>query len=134
LTDSSQNVLAVSDPVWRETAKRARILAALADHERCSTKQVDEAGKKLKIGRAMVYRLLARFKQRRDTSSLLPTRRGRKTGGKLLKQPQERIIAQLINQVYLSKQKPSVAALHRSIALECFNAKLPIPPSGGSMS
>jgi putative transposase len=127
LTKPSQNILTVSDAVWRETARRARIIAALAEHERCSTQQVDEAAGKLKIGRAMVYRLLSRFKQSRDTSSLLPTRRGRKTGRQLLKKAQERIIADLIRNIYLSKQKPSVAALHRTIALECFNAKVPIP-------
>lgn len=75
----------------------------------------------------MVYRLLTRFKNRRDTSSILPTRPGRKPGGKLLKKPQERIIAQLIRKVYLSRQKPSIAALHRIISLECFRAQLPIP-------
>jgi hypothetical protein len=51
----------------------------------------------------MVYRLLARFRESRDTSSLLPTRPGRKTGGQMLKKAQERIISDLIRKVYLSK-------------------------------
>lgn len=127
MTESSQNILTVSGPVWRETAKRARVISDLAEMDDCTTAQVDEAASKLKIGRAMVYRLLARFKESRDTSSLLPTRPGRKTGGQMLKKAQERIISDLIRKVYLSKQKPTVAALHRTIALECFNAKVPIP-------
>jgi putative transposase len=127
LTESSKNILTVSDAVWQETARRARVIAALAEHEHCSTKQIEEAARKLKIGRAMVYRLLACFKRSPDTSSLLTTKPGRKTGGQLLKKAQEQIIADLIRKVYRSKQKPSVAALHRTIALECFKAKVPIP-------
>jgi putative transposase len=113
--------------VWRETAKRARVIARLAENERCSSEQVDAAARKLKIGRAMVYRLLARFRNNRDTSSLLPTKPGRKTGGHMLQKAQEKIIADLIREVYLSRQKLSVTALHRAIAIECFNANLPIP-------
>jgi hypothetical protein len=52
------------------------------DHQpprHCSVEEVDHhATGKLKIGRAMVYRLLARFKQNRDTSSPLTTRPSRK--------------------------------------------------------
>ena len=120
-------MLDVPDSIWRETAKRARILAALAARDRCSTQQIDDAARRLKIGRAMVYRLLARFKNRRDMSSILPTRPGRKPGGELLKKPHERIVEQLIRKVYLSRQKPSIAALHRIISLECFRSQLPIP-------
>ena len=75
----------------------------------------------------MVYRLLARFKRSQETSSLLPTRPGRKAGAHVLKNAQERIIADGIREVYLSKQRPSITALHRTIAIECFNAKVPIP-------
>jgi putative transposase len=127
LAGSPQNILAVSDAVWRATARRARVIAGLAENERCSVEEVDLAAGKLKIGRAMVYRLLARFKQNRDTSSLLPTRPGRKAGVHLLEEAQEGIISNLIQEVYLSKQKPSVAALHRTIGIECFGANLPIP-------
>lgn len=88
-----KNILTVSGAVWRETAKRARVISDLAEMDHCTTAQVDEAASKLKIGRAMVYRLLARFKKSRDTSSLLPTRPGRKTGGQRLKKAQERILS-----------------------------------------
>lgn len=103
------------------------MISDLAEIDHCATAQVDEAASKLKIGRATVYRLLAHFKESQDTSSLLPTRPGRKAGGQMLEKAQERIISDLIRKVYLSKQKPTVAALHRTIALECFNAKVPIP-------
>jgi transposase len=95
LTESSENILTVSGAVWRETTKRARVISDLAEMDHYITAQVDQAASKLNIGRSRVCRLLARFKESRDTTSLLPTRPGRKTGGQMLKKAQERIISDL---------------------------------------
>jgi putative transposase len=40
---------------------------------------------------------------------------------------QEKIVDKLIRGFYLSRQKPTVTALHRTIALECFQADVPTP-------
>ena len=82
---------------------------------------------KLKLSRASVYRLLTRFKNSREASSLLPTTPGRKRGAKELSDDQEKLIDKLIEKFYLSRQRPSVAALHRTIALECFQTKIEVP-------
>lgn len=107
--------------------KRARAFARLAEADHCTVEQIDDVAKRLKIGRAMVYRLLARFRKARETTALLPRTAGRKPGSRFLKKEQERIIEELIRRFYLTRQKPSVAALHRIIALECFNTAVPIP-------
>jgi putative transposase len=120
-------LVAVPDSVWQPTVKRAKILAELAEAERCSTEQIRWAAKKLKISRAMVYRLLARFRLSQDATSLLPSKPGRKPGSKELTVDQERIVGRLIRQFYLSRQKPSVAALYRTIAVDCFEAGIPAP-------
>lgn len=44
--------VAVPESVWKPTVKCAKILAQLAAKEHCSKEQIDEAEKKLKIGRA----------------------------------------------------------------------------------
>jgi putative transposase len=106
---------------------RGRILAQLAETQRCSKEQIDEAARRLKVSRAMVYRLLARFRVSEHATSLLPLKPGRKPGTKELDVDQERVVSRLIRQFYLSRQKPNVAALHRTIALECFQAQIPIP-------
>ena len=105
----------------------AQVLAQLAKTQRCSKKQINEAAKKLKIGRTMVYRLLARFRLSEQATSLLPSKPGRKPGAKELGVDQEKVVDRWIRQFYLSRQKPTVAALHRAIARECFQAQIPIP-------
>lgn len=64
-------LVAVPDSVWKHTVKRAKVLAKLADLEECSSQEI-EAARKLKMGRAMVYRLLARFRLAQEVTSLLP--------------------------------------------------------------
>jgi putative transposase len=120
-------LVAVPESVWKPTVKRAKILAQLAAKEHCSKEHIAEAAKKLKIGRAMVYRLLARFRLSEQATSLLPTKPGRKPGSKELAVEQEKIVDKLIREFYLSRQKPTVTALHRTIALECFQADVPTP-------
>jgi putative transposase len=123
----SDPLITVPDSVWRPTVQRAQVLAQLGETRRCSKKQINEAARKLKIGRTMVYRLLARFRLSEQATSLLPSKPGRKPGTKELGVNQEKVVDRLIRQFYLSRQKPSVAALHRTIALECFQAQIPIP-------
>ena len=123
----SDPLVEVPDSVWKPTVKRAKMLAHLAEMERCSNEQINETARKLKISRAMVYRLLARFRLSQQTTALLPSKPGRKPGAKELDVDQEKIVSRLIGQFYLSRQKPSIAALHRTVALECFQAKIPAP-------
>jgi transposase len=77
-------LVAVPECMWKPTVKRAKIPAQLAAKEHCSKEHIDEAAKKLKIGRAMVYRLLARFRLSEQGTSLLPSKPGRKPGSKEL--------------------------------------------------
>jgi len=50
----SDPLITVPDSVWKPTVKRAQVLAQLAKTQRCSKKQINEAAKKLKIGRLLV--------------------------------------------------------------------------------
>lgn len=88
---------------------------------------MDEAAEQLYVSRATVYRLLARYKQNLEATALLPDKPGRRPGTRELGQVQEKIVHDAIRGFFLSKQRPSVAALHRSIALDCFQAGMPKP-------
>jgi putative transposase len=117
----------VPDSVWELTVERAALLTPLAETSHCTVEQIDEVARHLKISRTMVYRLLARFRAFPQTSSLLPEKPGRKRGTKELSPAQERIIDVQIREFYLSKRRPSMAALHRAIASDCFQSKIPSP-------
>jgi DNA-damage-inducible protein J len=125
--DQTTTLAGVPNKTWKTTVRRAKFLARLAEAERASVEQVKDVAQKLRLSRASVYRLLARFKNSREATSILPGAPGRKNGAKELSVDQEKIIDELIDKFYLSRQRPTVAALHRTIALECFQASIEVP-------
>ena len=84
----------------------------------------------LELSRAMVFRLLARYKEDRRFSVLLPRPQGRKRGSHALLEGQERMISLQIQKVARTGENPSLAALHRKIAAACRKRRLPIPSYG----
>ncbi len=117
----------VPDEDWDAAVRKAAVLAPLAELESYTTEQIDKAAVSLQLSRPTVYRWLAHYKQDREASSLLPETRGRKRGSTQLSRARERIVQEAIRGFLLYPRRPSVAALHRSIAMDCFQAGVPKP-------
>jgi Helix-turn-helix domain len=62
---------------WQEACRRETVIRPLAEQEAVSRQAAAAAAEQLGIGRALVYRLVARFRARPQTSSLAPGVRGR---------------------------------------------------------
>jgi putative transposase len=115
-----------SDADWQIASQREGALKMLLRSS--SPAAVAEVAADLRLGSAMVYRLLAVYRRDPSTSSLLPSRGGRVAGTRLLSTEVETVIQTLISGYYLKRQRPRVADLHRQVILECRKAKL-APPS-----
>jgi putative transposase len=68
-----------------------------------------------------------RYKQRPQTSSLLPWKRGRGRNIHLLDFKQEDLLQSCIREFYLKRERPSVAALMREVRRRFSENQLPIP-------
>ena len=79
--------------------RRERVLSHLAEQPECSRAMIKKACATLELSRAMVFRLLARYKQDPRFSVLLPRRQGRKRGSRALLEGQERMISLQIQEV-----------------------------------
>jgi len=88
---------------------------------------MDEAASKLGIRRAYLYRLLAAFRERPRTSTVLQKTEGRKSGTWLVSPQIELIIENAIESFYLQRLKPSFSALVRQIQADCHRAGLKSP-------
>ena len=110
--------------------RRERVLSHLAEQPECSRAMINRACVTLELSRAMVFRLLARYKQDPGFSVLIPRRPGRKPGSHALLAGQERMISLQIQEVAGTGENPSLAALHRKIAAACRKRRLPIPSYG----
>ncbi len=78
---------------------------------------VKEAMSTLGLSRAAVYSLARRYRQRPQTSSLLPLRSGRQTHSHFLRPEREELLEMTIRQFYLTPQRPSLAALFKEVRL-----------------
>lgn len=113
---------------WTVGEERFRVLAPLAATERTTGTAVEAAARELGIGRAYCYRLLQRLRDDRTVTAVLPRHRGRSVGSRLLSGDVETIVATAIEEFYLDRQRPTVAALVREIARRCAERNLR-PPS-----
>lgn len=106
---------AASDSDWQKASQREAIIRPLAEQTRLTKLDVCTAAKILRTSRATLYRLISRYRQRPQTSSLLPWKRGRDTHTRFLDREREEIIEACIQEFYLTSQRPSVAALLREL-------------------
>src|SRR5260370_37628115 len=72
---------------------------------------VDEAALQLGLGRSVVYDLLKRYRQRSQTSSLLPGKRRREPKVTVLKQVRDQLLSSCIQAFYLKPARRGLAAL-----------------------
>jgi putative transposase len=103
------------------------VLAPLAAKERTTRAAVAAAARELGIGCAYCYRLLRRLRTAATVTAVLPRTRGRNPGTRLLDRDVEVIIATAIDEFYLDRQRPTVAALVREIARRCAERGLAAP-------
>ena len=77
-----QDFETASESDWEIASTREAILAPLLWKNESTESAVQRAASALKLSRAMVFRLLRRYRANPKTSTLLPARRGRKVGKK----------------------------------------------------
>jgi putative transposase len=112
---------------WSLALEREAVIRPLAELNRLTRTAVGQAVERLGLGRTTIYDLVHRSKQRPQTSSLLPSKRGRDSNTQFLDQDREDLIAACIKEFYLTPQRPSPAALLREIRRRFAERQLPAP-------
>ncbi len=87
------------------------MIRPLAQQKQLSSADVDDAMSRLDMSRSVLYKLIQRYKQRPQTSSLLPRKRGRGNNVTLLEDEREKLLDDCIREFYLRPERPSLAAL-----------------------
>ncbi|HCL3525626.1 TPA: transposase, partial [Pseudomonas aeruginosa] len=116
------------DEAWAQARHRTEIIGPLAALEVVGHEAADEAAQALGLSRRQVYVLIRRARQGTGlVTDLTPGRSGGGKGKGRLPEPVERIIRELLQKRFLTKQKRSLAAFHREVAQACKTQKLPVP-------
>lgn len=117
---AERGVATLPSEVWEQARFRTEIIRPLAALEVVGHDVADTAARTLGLSRRQVYILIRRTRQGTGLVSDLAS--GRSGGGKgkgRLPEPVERIIRELLQKRFLTKQKRSLAAFHRSTGKSC---------------
>src|SRR5215472_8001552 len=116
-----------SDADWDMAVEREAIIRPLAEQARLAEPAIVEAASRLRLGRVTIYRLVRRYRQRPQTSSLMPWKRGRARSARFLDKAREDLIANCIKEFYLVPERPPMAALLREVRRRFAESQLPAP-------
>lgn len=117
----------IDDELWTKAVLRERVIRTLAGRP-ITRAEATEAAAKLGESVTWVYRLRRRYEADPRTQSLVPGTGGRPKGMRLLSPEVEAVVSKTVRDVYASRQKPSISAVHRDIAARCRETGLN-PPS-----
>ncbi len=102
---------------WEHARRRTEIIGPLAALEVVGHQAADAAAQALGLSRRQVYVLIRRARQGSDlVTDLAPGQSGGGKGKGRLPEPVERIIRELLQRRFLTKQKRSLAAFYRDVA------------------
>src|SRR5690242_2644706 len=90
-----------SDADWVMALQREAVLRPLAEQPRFAEPDIAEAASRLRLARVTIYRLVRRYRQRPQTSSLMPWKRGRTPSTRFLDKAREELIATCIKEFYM---------------------------------
>jgi transposase InsO family protein len=113
---------------WSEAVRRERVVRPLAVAGTNTRADVKAAAGALGLSQTQVYRLIAAFREHPTTVSLVVTRPGPKKGARLLPCDVEQRIERAINDLFMSRERPTMAKLRRDLRTDCVAAGLK-PPS-----
>lgn len=128
---SERGVLTASDETWALARRRAEVIAPLAARGPVGHEAADVAAAELGLSRRQIYTLVSRWCDGGGVvSDLLP---GRSSGGRgrgRVPDAVETIVQDGLRAGYLTRQRRSVASVHRSIVAACRLRGLPAPSRG----
>lgn len=123
-----RGLLGLPEEKWARLRRQDTVVGPLAAMDIVGHQAADEAAQQLELSRRQVYTLVSRRRKGLGlVTDLAPGRSAGGRGGGRLPEPVEVVIREQIRKVYLKKQKPSLAVVHRDIVRECKAKGLPEP-------
>ncbi len=125
---AERGIATLPDEAWQQARRRTEIIGPLAVLDAVGHQAADAAAQALDLSRRQVYVLIRRARQGTGlVTDLAPGRSGGGKGKGRLPEPVERIIRELLQKRFLTKQKRSLAAFYREVAQACKAQKLRVP-------
>lgn len=116
-----------SEEEWAEAQRRFLAIKPLLENPIRTREDTEAIANKHGIHAATLYKWLKLYQDAGHVSALVPIKRGRKTGTKLLAIEQEKVIESAIEDIYLSKQRHKPQDVIDEVYRRCRLAKIDAP-------
>lgn len=120
----------VPEADWKISEQRLAIIKPLLKEH--TTEQVQEVARVNGKHPATIYRWLQLYADDSRQTILIPKRRGRIRGTKFIAAATEAIVSEVIEEVYLTEQRPRISFVIEEIRRRCIHRDIPIPPPTGN--
>ena len=128
LKASSESIIcAATDSQWALAQRRKEAICGI-DEAQNAARQVAQIAADFEVSRRTVFRWLALYRQAPQTSTLLPRARGTPVGAHRIDDRLDKLIAEVIQEVYLTKVRAKKEEVVRMVGLRCAALGLK-PPS-----
>lgn len=117
----------VDAAAWDEARRCLPVIRGLAENSTRKRSDIVAAAAELGCGPTHVYALLRRYLADARLTSLLPRRRGPERGISLLDQEVDALIREVVDSVYLTRQRPRIVHLVDEVRRHCAARGLPAP-------
>ena len=115
-----------SSAEWSEANKRYEIIKDLISRTRTKS-EVEQVAKNNSVSTVTIYSWIKLYEQTQDRSSLVPKTSQRGKKGSRLDKDVEIIVQQILDELYLNRQKFSFRRIYTKIKAECKKLKLQAP-------
>lgn len=118
----------ISDKLWVLGEKRAEVIRPLAEQRKCSRSIISEAANALGMSKRHVYQLVQNYRISNGLlTSLIPHKTDGGKGKSRLPKPQEILIRETIEELYLSPQKLKAARVAEEVRRRCLENRIKVP-------
>jgi putative transposase len=118
---------AIAEEDWQEARRRLAAITALLDYPKRTRAQAEEIAKTNGVHVATIYVWLRTYEEAHLLSSLLPQKRGRRTGTRLLPEKTEVIIDSSAKKKYRVPERNRMASIIEDVQRACKQANIPAP-------
>ena len=126
-TASESIICAATDSQWALAQRRKEAICGIDDAQNAA-RQVAQIAADFEVSRRTIFRWLALYRQAPQTSTLLPRARGTPVGAHRIDDRLDKLIAEVIQEVYLTKVRAKKEEVVRMVGLRCAALGLK-PPS-----
>ncbi|WP_104398576.1 Mu transposase C-terminal domain-containing protein [Vibrio penaeicida] len=117
----------ISEKDWETAEYRFNAIKPFIQLEKVGRNLVKKRAEEINVDPATLYRWLKRYRSYGLVIALAPKRRGWKKGNSRLSNKEEEIINEVINDYYLTQQRPSAANVILEVQRRCHNACIKSP-------